>query len=127
MAPGAAGLFAGGCAATPATNNGIATTVTKARIVVPLPGRHIGRPLQSPVSGRTVCPPRPDLSDCDFPRDLRVLLEERLLRLELRWRRLHFAVHLRDARHHRVLAWRRAVRGVGEQLPTELFFGRRVE
>ena len=57
-------------------------------------------------------------------RELRVVLEERLLARSSADRRLHDAVHVGRARHERVLARRGAVPLVGEQLPRVLRVGR---
>src|SRR6185436_10372592 len=61
-----------------------------------------------------------------FSRALRIVLEERLLVLELLLGRLHLAAHLGHARDQRVLARRRAGPRIGEQLPAELVLRRRI-
>ena len=57
------------------------------------------------------------LGDCYLPRILRVIFQEGLLRLELFGCRLHSAGGVDDARYQRVLARRRVVPRIGEQLP----------
>src|SRR6185436_4846544 len=60
------------------------------------------------------------LGDHHLARALRVVLEERLLVLEILFGRLHLAVGLGDPRDQRVRARRGAAPGIGEQLPPEL-------